>query len=353
VVLATLAFALSIVASGPVKVVGPDQLAGAKEPQAAVDDEGKIYVTYGNKDSIYCSSSDDKGQTFSAPVKVADTPKLMIGMRRGPRIAICNGHVVVSAVVEGNLMCWTSTNAGQFFSDTPAQINDTAGSAIEGLHAEASNSTELACAWLDHRENGQEIYSSVSQDGGENWGPNVLVYKSPSGSVCECCHPSVTIGSDGAIHVMFRNSVQGNRDMFVSTSKDDGQTWSPATMLGQSHWKLDACPMDGGAIDGDDTAQTFTIWRRADSIFRAKVGRPETKIGVGVQPWLYAGQGVYGVYLKQRPGPLMMFRGAEAPRAISHDADDPMVAGPMKGEGPVVAVWTTSKGEIMCELLND
>ena len=351
--IAALVLTLNRLADEPTVVVGPKLIQGVKEPQAAIDETGNIYVVYGASNSIYCSVSKDKGNTFSQPVKVADAPKLMLGARRGPRVAISSGNIVVSAVSDGNLMCWSSSNSGISFSQTPTQINDAAGSAIEGLHAEAATPNEIVCTWLDHRDGGQEVYASISQDGSDNWGPNTLIYKSPSGSVCECCHPSVSIGSDGVIHVMFRNSLNGNRDIYVSNSSDDGATWSPAQLVGQKHWKIDTCPMDGGAIGGDDTAQTFTIWRSGDAIFRDKLGYPETRVGEGVQPWIYGGQGVYCVYLKQRPGALMMFKGGDMPRAISHEADDPVVAGPASGDGPVVAVWATSKGEIMCEVLND
>lgn len=323
------------------------------EPQAAVDGLGRIYVVYGSGEAVYCSTSTDEGKTFGSPKKVADAPKLMLGKRRGPRVAISSGNVIVSAVTNNNLVCWSSPNAGASFSKTLTQINDAEGSVPEGLHAEAATADAVVCAWLDFRTENQEVYAAVSQDGGENWGPNTLVYKAPAGSVCECCHPSVSIGSNGAIHVMFRNSIDGNRDMYVSSSTDEGQTWSAAKILGQGHWKLDACPMDGGALSVDDQNQALTIWRRGDSIFRQRVGAQETKIGVGQQPWIYAHQGVYSVYLKQRPGPLMMFKGMNQPRAISHDANDPMVAGPLSGDGPVVAVWSTSKGEIMCDVLNN
>ena len=347
-----IAIALSRFDSEPVLVIGPKQLQGVKEPQAAVDDEGHIHIVFGAGSAIYCCNSEDKGQSFSDPIKIADTSGLALGGRRGPKVAISNDNVIVSAVTNGNLMSWVSTSGGQSFKDSPVQINDSDASAIEGLHAEASNAREVACAWLDHRDGGQELYASISQDGGENWGPNTLVYKSPSGSVCECCAPSITIGSDGTIHVMFRNSLDGNRDMYLVDSPD-GQTWTPAQLLGNGHWKLAACPMDGGAVDGDDQSQTFTIWRRGDSVYRQMVGEAESKIGVGQQPWLYAGEGVYCVYLKSRPGPLMMFKGIDAPRALTHDADDPVVAGPVSGDGPVVAVWMTSKGEIMSQVLND
>ena len=56
------------------------------------------------------------------------------------------------------------------------------GSAAEGLHGMAANNNEVACAWLDHRDGGTEIFASVSQDGGENWSANTMVYTSPSGT---------------------------------------------------------------------------------------------------------------------------------------------------------------------------
>jgi len=347
-----LAAALILLQSAPVRVIGPDKLQGAKEPQAVVHGMD-VHVAFGTKDAIYCASSDDGGKSFGEAIKVADAPGLMLGARRGPRIAISNNDVIVTAVVNGNLMCWVSSNNGKWFGNAPAQINEVSGSAIEGLHSEAGNDNKVVCAWLDHRDGGQEVYTAVSQDGGENWGPNWLVYKSPSGSVCECCSPSVSVASDGTIYVMFRNSLAGNRDMFVTSSSDDGQTWSPAKQMDESHWKLDVCPMDGGALDTDDQSQAFAIWRRGENIYRAKVAHGETKIAPGVQPWIYAGQTIYGVYLKQKPGPLMFFRSSEQPRALSHDADDPMIAGPSNGDGPIVVVWTTSKGEILCQQVND
>ena len=37
-----------------------------------------------------------------------------------------------------------------------------------------------------------KIYLSSSEDGGKSWSKSRLVYRSPEGSVCECCKPSIT-----------------------------------------------------------------------------------------------------------------------------------------------------------------
>lgn len=344
--------ALSFLDSNPVKVAGPDSVQNAQEPQAAVSAKGTVYVAFGSNDTIYLSKSLDRGKTFESASKVASPEDLKMGMRRGPRIALSNGSIVITATSGNNLFAWRSNDDGKTWLG-PDRVNDKDDSAPEGLTGMASNDSEVACTWLDHRDGGTEIFASISQDGGENWGPNSLVYTSPSGAVCECCQPSIAFGTDGNIHVLFRNSLAGNRDMYIADSMDDGQTWSAPAELGSAHWKLDSCPMDGGALSADDDAHVVSIWRRQDTIFRELPSESEDRIGVGVQPWIYGRLGGYGVYLKRRPGALMEFHANEAPKKISDDANDPMVAGPISGSGPVVAVWATSKGDIMEEVLAD
>ena len=72
--------------------------------------------------------------------------------------------------------------------------------------------------------------------------------QSPDGSVCQCCHPSVAIDSRGVIQVLFRNSLGGQRDMYLCSSTDGGQTFGKAIKLGQGSWNIDHCPMDGGNL---------------------------------------------------------------------------------------------------------
>jgi hypothetical protein len=76
----------------------PGTLAGAKEPQAAVDETGRAYVTFGAGNAVYCAVSGDGGKTFAAPVKVAEAGELSLGMRRGPRIVARGKTLAVSAI---------------------------------------------------------------------------------------------------------------------------------------------------------------------------------------------------------------------------------------------------------------
>jgi hypothetical protein len=163
-------------------------------------------------------------------------------------------------------------------------INDVPGAAREGLHALAAHDAGLVVvAWLDLRDKGTRVYAATSRDHGATWSPDVLVYASPSGSICECCHPSVAIG-DG-VAVLFRNHVDGRRDMYVVRSRD-GATFGPAVKQGTGSWPLDACPMDGGAV-ATSGGTVHTVWRRESTIYAAATAAgavasgPETALGDG------------------------------------------------------------------------
>lgn len=303
-----------------------------KEPQVAIEDDGHVYVAYGLGNAIYVSISKDRGAKFSQPILVAEAGKLSLGMRRGPRITAHNGIVTISATYgrqgkgqDGDLVAFRSANYGETWSGA-ARVNDIEGAAREGLHAMGvSPDGTVACTWLDLRSKGTKLYLATSKDGGSTWSKNRLVYESPSGSVCECCHPSLIFDRFGKLIVMFRNSLNGARDMFVTSSKDNGQTFSPAAKLGNGTWMLNACPMDGGmlATNVDDRVQT--VWRREDQVYGCLAGAAETSMGLGRQPWLAAGpKGPYRIWSS---GQGIIFAGPQSnPVILSSQGTDPVVS---------------------------
>jgi hypothetical protein len=210
-----------------------------RQPQLAATAD-MVAVTFGADKSIYFSASRDRGQTFSAPVKVAEAPMLSLGRHRGPRVAITPSAIVISAVARtkmppgsnGELKAWRSTDGGATWSGG-VSINDVPASAREGLHSMASGGNGLLFAtWLDLRSKGTRLYGASSKDGGATWSKNVQVYESPSGTICQCCHPTAIIDSKGEIHVMWRNALEGNRDMYVARSRDGGASFSAAKKMG-------------------------------------------------------------------------------------------------------------------------
>ncbi|MEX0776823.1 MAG: sialidase family protein [Phycisphaeraceae bacterium] len=285
-------------AAGDVGVV----VGAGRQPQVVADGAGRAYVVYADGQRIMFSRSDDGGATFGQAQVVATVAGMPVGRRRGPRIAAGEKSLVITAIQapqgagkDGDLVAFTSGDGGQSWRQGDQPLNSVAGAAREGLHNMAAGPGGLvAVVWLDMRrampgKSGTELWIAMSTDGGQTWQRDQCIYISPSGTICECCHPSVIIGPDKMIHVMFRNLIDGNRDMYLTSSKDGGKTFLSAAKLGQGTWQLNACPMDGGSLAAGADAKLTTTWRRERQVYVAAPQAREQKLGEGMQPvvaWL-------------------------------------------------------------------
>jgi hypothetical protein len=331
-----------------VTVAAEDTFAEARQPQAAISPSGKVFIVFGMKNALYCAVSSDGGKSYGAPVKVGEASELSLGMRRGPRIAASKDGVVITAIggklgkgQDGDLLAWRSKDDGKTWQG-PAQVNTEAGSAREGLHGmTASKDGAFYCVWLDLRDKKSQVYGAFSKDNGATWEGEKLLYESPDGNVCPCCQPSAAYDPKGGLHVMWRNDLKGNRDMYLISSTDGGKTFGKAAKLGKGAWKLDACPMDGGGLAGDEKGQVTTIWMRNKEMFRCEPGKTEVSLGKGEQGWASSGRaGVYLIWIEARPGVLKaLLPGSTKSVTLARSAWDPVVAGPLDGKGPVVAAW--------------
>ena len=171
-----------------------------KQPQLAAKGDTAV-VAFASNETIYVAFSKGGGGVFDAPLRVATMPGLNLGNHRGPRVAFAGDALVVSAINgkgDGDLLSWRSMDRGKTWSK-PVRVNDVAKAPREGLHAMvAMPDGRLFATWLDLRnlvpgKPGTELYGAYSNDGGVTWSKNVVVYRSPSGSICTCCHPSLDV----------------------------------------------------------------------------------------------------------------------------------------------------------------
>lgn len=259
------------------------RITGAAQPQLAANADGRVWLAYGQGRDVCVARSDDGGQTFQPATTVATQPKLMLGMRRGPRIA-AKGEMLTVTVVAPELLAYRSADGGRIWTG-PVTINDAAESAREGLHDLAvSPAGELFVTWLDLRNGKTELWGSVSNDGGQTWAKNLQVYKSPAISICECCHPTALFDAEGNLAVMWRNAIDGARDMWMATRPKGSEQFTAARKVGEGTWKLNACPMDGGRIVAFGQGKFGAVFQRAGEVFFAPADGAETRLGKGKQP---------------------------------------------------------------------
>jgi hypothetical protein len=324
-----------------------------KQPQIA-SIGSNAGIVFGADNTIYYSGSTDEGNTFADPVIVARSPApLSLGNHRGPRLAFTQGAIVVTAGVgstsagfsPNDLRSWRSTDGGKTWAEGP-RISD-AGGAGMGFNALASDSKQrLWAAWLGQQNNRVKLFSATSENEGKSWSKPRVLYESPDGNVCECCHPSVAIADNGNIYVMWRNSLGGARDLYLATSLDAGQSFH-IVKLGKGTWPLEACPMDGGGLaelDGD----VVTVWRRQTDLFIARPdGKPEEHLATGRNAAVALRKaGNYALWTSDE-GLMAKTPGRAEPYVLSKTGGFPSIT----AHGRVIAVWEDN-GRIRTERLD-
>ncbi len=254
-------------------------IATGQMPNIAKDNSGNFHLVYGNGDSILYSYSTDHGNTFSVPSLISVLPKLAASHTRGPQVAATSNGLTVTACNEsGDIFSFIKEQSGNWIQT--ARVNDMDTVAKENLMALAADRRNAFAVWLDLRDGHNKIFGARSTDGGKTWSKNMIVYASPDTTVCECCKPSVEM-KDNNVYVMFRNWLNGNRDIYLIQSPDGGSTFGQAQKLGTGSWALNGCPMDGGGIAIDKNGYAETVWNRKGVIYSCEPGKEEKKLGEG------------------------------------------------------------------------
>jgi hypothetical protein len=281
-VLATLlSFAFLVMQSWSV-IPGEKTIAEGNQPQISADNKGIIRVVFGQKDKIFCATSLDKGATFSNPVLVAALPKMHLGMSRGPQLASSSNYSVITAQDETGNIHWYRLKHSSDRWENMGVINDLKGSAPEGLMSVGTDKMDnFYAVWLDTRAGGgNNIYFSSLVNKTARWSKNRLIYRSPDKLVCGCCKPNIAVQGSEVV-IMFRNWLNGSRDLYLTKSFDAGNSFSPAQKLGFDTWKLDGCPMDGGGLAIGASNVIRTIWQRKGMVYFCEPGQSEVNIGKG------------------------------------------------------------------------
>ncbi|HEY3741346.1 MAG TPA: sialidase family protein [Bryobacteraceae bacterium] len=325
----------------------------AREPQLAASGS-EVALVYGAGHSIFFSGSTDGGKTFAPAVEVAEGEVIPLSRHRGPRVAVAGSTVVVTAVVgktlstgphahglpsDGDLIAWRSVDSGKTWSKG-VRVNDVEGASTEGLHTLAVGANGRFFAfWLDKRSaKGTKLFGASSTDGGKTWSKNVAVYESPEGTICECCHPSAAVDAKGQVYVMWRNWLDGSRDMYMARSQD-GVVFSKPEKLGTGTWKLNACPMDGGGIAASASG-VMTAWRRDHDLYLDRPGAPEVEVGQGTDVALSAGKrGVYVIW-SSPSGVQVLAPGQTATSTVAPQGSFPAIAA--LANGGAIAAWESA-----------
>lgn len=242
-------FADPVVVSAP----GDTVVSFAVSPtQVALGPEGEVYLLYlthtdyptwegyEKRGFLNLARSDDGGETFAAPVWVADeaTEGVETAMEMANLFVAPDGDVYVT------------------FLDFREVLDD--------LRAAADAPAEEEHAGHGAEEEGAptQLRLARSTDGGQTFAASSLV---SSEATCECCGTGAAQGSEGPVFAttrsswaLFEGSYEPVRDVFVSASGDDDATWGDPVRVHADNFKISGCPdiNSGLAVDSQGRLHT-------------------------------------------------------------------------------------------------
>ncbi|MGB7923871.1 MAG: sialidase family protein [Pyrinomonadaceae bacterium] len=272
----------------PVRISAEDR--DAAEPAMATGQDGSVYLAWvehrdGGADVMFARLNGE-GQRQGTPVRVnpkageatawrGDPPTVAAG----PDGTIYVGWTARVVAAEGHandLYLSASRDHGQTF-DPPVKVHDDRRPATHGMHSLAvSRDGRIYLAWLDerninlpqpsdkagghHMESNREVFTTASSDGGRSFAPNVRV----ASDACPCCKTALAVGPEGNLYVSWRQVLPGDfRHIAVSSSSDQGKTFSPAVIVSDDRWMLKGCPVSGSALAAGSDGALHVLWYAA------------------------------------------------------------------------------------------
>lgn len=253
-------------------------------PSATVAEDGRVWVSFVQDQHVYVVHSDDKGETYSAPVRVTkEAEDAEFNGENRPKIEVSSsGDIFLSWTTKtssnftGLIRFSRSVDGGNNF-ETPRTIND------DGLHTGhrfdslfLTESGKLYLAWIDKRDMeaalsrddayaGAAIYYAVSQDYGKTFSENYRV----SHNSCECCRIAIAPHGVDNVAILWRQIYDSQiRDHAIAVLSPEGEVTGldRATV---DDWYINACPHHGPSMIAAPTDGQFHMsWFSAGNIHK-------------------------------------------------------------------------------------
>lgn len=246
---------------------------------------GSAYLTSDERnDPVMCWCETDKaGKKFfylsffdAAAQKFSSATSIPIGQSAGiheegmPKVAVKSNGCIV-AVYEtagptkenewaGSVHYLQSFDKGKTWTrPQPVHADTTVG----GSHSFASMTRlangEIGVCWLDASldvKKGGRPVKFASTNGRAGFQNEVLVEP----RACECCRTAVSSDAKGNVSAVFRAiGNDGIRDIAISTSPDNGKTFSRAVSFSSDNWAIDGCPHNGPCV-ANAGKTTYATW---------------------------------------------------------------------------------------------
>ncbi|HYE04655.1 MAG TPA: sialidase family protein [Planctomycetota bacterium] len=234
---------------------------------ACASPDGRMHLLVGTRegDAVRLDHlrSDDRGETWSAAVRVDRADARPAGLRRGAdaRLIAAGPALVASWCSPGTgwggsgpLACARSRDGGASWeaAANPADDGSTSGHNFIALAADRNGAVQAV--WLDGRAGQQGLIHAATSDLGTTWSPNITV----DDTTCACCPNAVAIGVADDLYALYRD--RDPRDLVLAAWDAAAGAWQRRGPVGAFDWRFDGCPHSGGALAEGGGVLHALVW---------------------------------------------------------------------------------------------
>lgn len=136
------------------------------------------------------------------------------------------------------------------------------GSTISALTTDASGNPIVTFLLQTSSETDAHVHLARSTDGGLTFSSstNASAPAGDNGQACECCYQDILTTGDDTVFVAFRANRNNLRDMWVTRSTDDANTFTSACDVDAQDWTISACPFSGPRLARLAGDSLLAVW---------------------------------------------------------------------------------------------
>ncbi len=264
------------------------------QPQAVMDAKGTLHLLYFQGDpkggNLWYVRRDIDKPTFSVPLRVnsQDGSAIAIGTIRGGQLAVgkngCadvawngSGQALPKNPLAGVPMLYARLDdAGTAFEPQRNLMTRTAHLDGGGTVA-ADGAGNVYVAWhamkdREGNETNRQVWLSISKDDGQTLAPEKPAWDEPTGA-CGCCGMRGFADAHGDLLFLYRAATAKiNRGMVLLRSADQGQSFTGVRL---DNWKIESCPMSAAAF-AQGPSGLYAAWENDGQIYFVRTAKGNT-----------------------------------------------------------------------------
>jgi hypothetical protein len=236
------------------------------------DSEGNLVMSFGKetkeKKAVLCYSLFNfSNKKFQKPIEIQSSKGVELHGENAPKIIFKpKGEIMAVWGIDnpspkkkyGGLIHYSqSFDNGKSWTKATPLVKDTASIDQRYFDIDLLANGEVAIIWLDSRTKTEEEGSTLYY--AETKGTTGFQNEKPiAETICQCCRTELFVSKNGTINAAFRDIINNEiRDMVLTYSTDNGETFSKPNRISPDNWKINGCPHTGPTMTENQNGLHF------------------------------------------------------------------------------------------------